>query len=223
MKSPFPKMKMMMMMTIAAALAAGAAQAQTAPDPAAISQALREFLGRHGQVCVGKTDWPIDVSSRDRAMRTRNALQLPAMADAGLVSAREGVVIYRTDDVEEPVPTTRYELTELGRRYYRADRGVGGVGGGDAEMANRKADLCAGQVELDSIVRIEARASEAGQPPKASAEYLYRFMPQPWVESAAIRAVFPTVDTLIREQGRLHMTQGFHFDGERWVADTKLD
>ncbi len=217
-------MKKMMKLLALALLAATCAAHADVPSAnrANLSAALKEFLAQRGEICLAKYDWPIDVSARDRAKRTRDSLQLPVLEREGLVRSREGYVVYKTEGQEaEQVPTRRYELTEQGRRFYRSREIVLHPRGG-AEVVHH-GDLCAGRLELDMIVKITEPQAAPGQTPTASAEYLYRFTPEPWVKSAPVRAVFPMVDTLLQGQGRMPMTQHFHFDGQRWVADAQLD
>lgn len=171
----------------------------------AIAPALDRFLETKGEVCVAKPDWPIDVSARDVAARTRNAIQLPVLERAGLVTAREGYVDWRDEhEAVERVPTRRYELTEAGRQAMKPAR-------------DGRPDLCAGRIEVERIVNVD------GQSDHASVRYLYRFKAEPWVQDADVRRVFPMLDTLLQGQGRMEMQQGFHVDGAAWVADSTVE
>lgn len=203
--------------------ACGCAQAGVPPaNRANLSAALKDFLVQRGDICLAKYDWPIDVSARDVVKRSRDALQLPVLEREGLVRSRDGYVVYKIEGrEEESVPTKRYELTELGRRFYKTREIVSHPR--DGEEIVHHGDLCAGHLELDMVVQITEPQVAPGQTPTASAEYLYRFTPEPWIKSAQVRAVFPMVDTILQGQGRMRMMQNFHFDGQRWVADTKLD
>jgi len=171
----------------------------------AIAPALDRFLAASGEVCVARPDWPVDVSARDVAARTRNAIQLPVLERAGLVASREGYVDWRDEhEAVERVPTRRYELTEAGRQAMKPARGG-------------KPDLCAGRIEVERIVSIDGR--DEG---RASVHYLYRFKAEPWVQHEEVRRVFPMLDTLLQGQGRMEMQQGFHVDGAAWVADSTV-
>lgn len=213
------------------AITAHAAPAATLADPhddassanrANLGQALQAFLAQHGDICLAKYDWPIDVSTRDIEGHSRDSIQLPVMAQQGLVIARPGYVIWKNEaGDEERVSTTRYELTELGRRYFKADHeAVLHPSGGPAVV--RRGDFCAGHLDMLSIAKISEPVVTEGQPRTASVEYRYRFTPEPWVRNEQIRTVFPMIDKIIKEQDTLLMTQRFHFDGQRWVADTTL-
>ena len=197
--------------------------AEAEPTRATLTQALNRFLAERGEICVGKYDWPIDVSARDVAKRSRDSIQLPVLEQQGLVSAREGVVVYKDEAGEESVPTRRYELSEQGQRFYKA-HDVTLHPHGVTEIRHDH-DLCAGRLELDSIVKLEAPhawASSSGSK-SASVSYLYRFKAERWVLNDEVRRVFPMIDMLMQGQGKTPMQQSFHFDGKDWVADTNLD
>ena len=192
-----------------------------APSAEALAPVLDRYLAVHGEICVAKYDWPIDVSARDIASRTRDSIQMPVLERQGLVSSRDGYVVYRDDQGEESVPTKRYMLTEAGERFYKAhDVTLHAPGGGDGATHHR--DLCAGQLELERIVRVNApEANAAAQ--HVSVAYQYRFKAEPWVTPDEVRRVFPMLDTLLQGQGKMEMQQGFHLVGEAWVADTTLE
>ena len=200
------------------------AQADVPINRADLTAALKDFLAQRGDVCLAKYDWPIDVSARDVAQRTRNALQMPVLQREGLVQSRDGYVIYKTEaQAEESVPTQRYELTALGRQFYKIRETVSHPNG--AASVVHHGDLCAGRLELDTITSINEPAMSGEGRRRASVSYLYRFKAAPWAEKEQVRGVFPMLDQLIRSQGRTPMTQSFHLEaqGQRWVADTKLD
>jgi len=211
---------------------AGLAHAATLPvaasDPslanrANLGQALQAFLAQRGDICLAKYDWPIDVSARDDAARTSNALQMPVLEHQGLVTGRDGYVDYRDDETGqvERVPTRRYELTALGRKFFKQRDSAGH--GPDGHVVVHHGDLCAGRLELAAITRIAEPQVAPGQPRTASVSYRYRFTAAPWAATATTRAVFPMIDLLIRKQDSLEMTHRLHFDGQRWVADAQLE
>ncbi|HEY4080006.1 MAG TPA: hypothetical protein VGM81_04855 [Burkholderiaceae bacterium] len=205
--------------TLSCACLAGTATDNADPTRKALTTALKTFLAQRGDICLAKYDWPIDVSARDVVAKTRDAVQMPAMEQLGLVKASEGYVVYKTDDrPEEEVPTRRYELTERGRSFYKTRETVSHPHTGQ-NLAHH-GDLCAGHLGLDSIVHVDVAE---GSMPRANVSYLYSFAPEAWVKNEQIRQVFPMLDTLIKGQGKQAMTQRFHFDGKAWVADTELD
>ena len=200
---------------------AARAEGPARPSGAELEQALRELLAQRGEICLARYDWPIDVSARDVAAGTRDAVQLPVMERQGLVVSEEGFVVYRTGDKEEKLPARRYRLTDLGRRSYEARETISRQPGG--AVVTHHGDLCAGHLDLAEVVGVRVPAAIDGAPPTASVSYRYRFTPEPWVDHEAMRRVFPMLDRLLRGQGQLEMTQHFHFDGRAWVADSAID
>ena len=63
--------------------------APTQPNRTAVTIALRDYLAKQGNFCLGKFDWPIDVSERDFQMGTRDAVQMPVLEKLGLVVSSE--------------------------------------------------------------------------------------------------------------------------------------
>ena len=210
-------------LTVLAALfcTAGFAADVSQPSRATLTTALENFLSEHGDVCVAKYDWPIDVSLRDVDNRTRDAVQMPALEQQGLVKSSDGYVVYKTDGREEKVPTRRYELTDLGRRYYKVRETLSHPHPGKTLVHH--ADLCAGHLSLDAIVQMNAPTRVGNSAPTASVSYRYRFTPDAWVQNEQIWRVFPMLETLMQGQGKMEMTQKFHFDGRAWVPDTEID
>src|ERR1700741_844748 len=89
------------------------------PNKKMLETALTKYLAKQGDLCVGKFDWPIDISQRDVESSTRDAVQLPVMEKLGLVaSSSESVMRKGEGDVETPVPVQRYVLTDAGKKFY---------------------------------------------------------------------------------------------------------
>ncbi len=192
-----------------------------APSAAELTQALREFLSQRGDICLSKYDWPIEVSARDVATGTRNAVQLPVMERQGLVESENGFVVFKDGDKEEKVPARRYRLTDLGKRSYKARETRSRAR--DGGEVTHHGDLCAGRIVLSEWVWIRVPAVPGGGRDTAIASYRYRYQPEPWVDNEAIRRVFPMIDQVIKGQGSLEMMQRFHFDGVNWVADAVIE
>jgi hypothetical protein len=71
----------------AAAASSSASSTKPVVDQAGMKAGLTRYLTGYGQLCVGKYDWPITVKAQDLENGQRDAVQLPAMAQAGLVTA----------------------------------------------------------------------------------------------------------------------------------------
>lgn len=191
--------------TILLAAFSASAFAADAPVPTKqnLSAVLQRYLADHGQLCVGKYDWPITVTQQDVANGDRNAVQMPAMLQAGLVQAlptSDGVLTYR--------------LTETGQRYYwpRAINRRDGVPG-QTEVH----DFCAGRLTLDHLVRWTPPV-RVGDDYEATATYTYAVAPAAWTANPQLQQVFPMIARVIKGQHSAELAQRVRFHDGRWDA-----
>jgi hypothetical protein len=130
----------------------GACHGKPAPDPNAanrnnFTRGMVAYLAARGELCLGK-EFPLDVTEREFQLRARNAVQMPALEHLGLVTSSAAMGQITTEDGPVAVPVTRFELTETGRHYYRAQSGVG-------EGPRAHGDLCVAKLSLDKVVSWE--------------------------------------------------------------------
>src|SRR5260221_14794375 len=118
------------------------------PAPPGLRAALEKYLQESGNLCLGKFDWPIEVSERDRQTGARDAVQMPILEKMGIVSS--SVVEKRDEGADHAVTVTRYELTGAGRKYYLA-RETTNVGA-DGKTIVHHGDFCAAKLSLDKII-----------------------------------------------------------------------
>lgn len=187
-----------------AALSANAS-ATEAPVPTTknLSAVLKRYLAEHGQLCVGKYDWPITVTPQDAANGERNAVQLPAMVQAGLVQVlptSDGVLTYR--------------LTETGQRYYWP-RTINRRDGTPGQMEVH--DFCAGRLTLDHLVRW-TQPVRVGDAYEATATYTYAVAPAAWTADPRLQQVFPMIARVIKGQHSATLAQRVRFTDGRWEA-----
>jgi hypothetical protein len=191
----------------AALLAACAPVAEpTAANEANFTEAMHAYLARRGDLCVGRSSWPVVVTREEAAMGSRNALQLPVLERLGLVHA----TVVRVDAGAE---ARRYDLTEAGARFYLAraphKRDTG------QPMADR--DFCAARLSLAHVVRWEPPTSRA-----AGAEtvvtYTYHIAPAAWATDPEARQVFPMVDRLLRGAGTMELKEAMVLTPTGWEA-----
>ncbi|MES2129330.1 MAG: cytochrome c peroxidase, partial [Pseudomonadota bacterium] len=175
------------------------------PNEATMAQALRNYLGKQGDLCVGKFEWPIDVAPGDAEAGSRDAVQLPVLERLGLVAATSGSV-QRKDGAL--VPVQRYALTEMGKRYY-VRRPMTTLTP-DGKPIVREGDLCVGKLQLDKVMAW-AQAS-------STVSYTYRLDVAPWMQDPAARKVFPMVDYIVQGQGKLKMEQRLRLADGQWQA-----
>lgn len=196
------------------ALAGACTQAATSPsappvaDKAAVGAALHRYLAARGQLCIGKYDWPITVTPQDVENGQRNALQLPAMLDAGLVLATPG----------EGGAVT-YALSDTGRRYY-LPRQVERRDGASGQMAVR--DVCAGQLTLEQVVQSTPPVL-VGTQWESTASFTYAIAPAPWTANPRMQQVFPMVARVIKGQHGAKLAQRLRFVDGKWEAVVAIE
>ncbi|MBT2334014.1 hypothetical protein J7E49_08865 [Variovorax paradoxus] len=169
-----------------------------------LTAAMNAYLAQKGDLCLGKTRWPIDVPQREAGTRARNAVQMPVLEHVGLVSASTAT-IEDAKEGERPTEITvmRYALTEEGRKYFHTRETQG--------------DFCAAHLALDKIVGWEARKDEKD----ASAvvvTYTYKIDAAPWTGDADVQKAFPMVDRVVRGAGTMQLKQNFKHTGNAWVS-----
>lgn len=196
--------------------------AAAAADDLAARDAVRGYLAQHGNLCLGKMDWPVDVSELDRRARGRDALQMPVLESLGLVTSHaatamrvEGVGV-REEGAAVPVAVTRYELTASGRQWLRP-REVIAPNGPQGDRVVRREDLCVATLGLDRLT------SWKTAPDAAIASYTYTADAAPWSHSPEFRRVFPLVAGLLDGERRDALRQRFARVDGRWVASGLAD
>ena len=178
------------------------------PDPTALHRELVKYLAKQGQLCLGKFDWPIDVSQQDFQENTRDAVQMPVLEKLGLVTSTvaETPRLGIDDNAVHTVAVKRYELTQAGRKSYVEKDITRG------QVQHHK-DLCVAKLSLDKIVRWEP--TELGQ---GTVFYTYHVTAVPWALSADALKVFPMIDKIIKGEGTLQLSQRMQLIKEGWIA-----
>jgi hypothetical protein len=183
-------------------------------DHASVAKAMEGYFEKRGDLCLAKSDWPIDVALEEGRSGSRNALQMPALERVGLVESSKALVERSAEDGSKSVANvTRYRLTAIGNRYYlpRAPHRY--------PSSNRYAaaghDLCAVRLSLDKIVGWESPAAGARE---AVVTYTYKVVPAPWTGDAGVRQVFPVVDNIIRGAGILQLKETLVLSDGGWEA-----
>jgi len=192
---------------LAASACAGAAQ-PPATDQASVGTALTRYLAGNGQLCVGKYDWPITVTAQDADNGQRDAVQLPAMADAGLVQATPG-----------DAGAVTYALSTAGRLWYlprQVARRDGIPGIKDVH------DFCAGRLRLERVVQWTP-PSLVGDHYETTARYTYAIDAAPWTATARLQQVFPMIARVIKGQHSAQLAQRLQFVDGRWDAVVTID
>ncbi|MDB5803766.1 MAG: hypothetical protein JWN73_1088 [Betaproteobacteria bacterium] len=205
---------------VPAAQAARPAQ-PTAPSRAAMAVAVAKYLAQHGDFCIGKFNWPIDVplAEFESTLPTRDTTQMPVLENAGLVASSTATVERRegeegAQDVKQ-VPVRRYQLTEAGERYYLKKKMVSaGLAG---QPVVHGGDFCAGRLSLDRVVGMEKPVLVDGQA-ETTVTYTYRINAFPWARDEDLQGVFPMVARVVKGEHSMQLKQRFRHVGNQWVA-----
>ena len=175
--------------------------------------AVNGYLDKRGDLCLGKYDWPIEVSAQEIQTGGRNAVQLPVLEKLGVVRSKAVSADDHSQQGEAPLVVRRYELTETGKKYYLKREGAG--------KAEHPADFCAAKLSLDKIVAWEVH--EHGAQSEAVVTYTYRVDAAPWAMDADAQRVFPAVARVLSGAGRAQLREAFTRTGQGWAAKDSLD
>jgi hypothetical protein len=169
--------------------------------------ALQTYLSSHGDMCIGKFTWPIDVSYRDAQARSANSLQMPVMQKMGLVSAQQ------IEGQGEPV--MRYQLTDAGRKFYvhKPMQSLTPQGG----LLTHDGDFCYGHLQLDQVIGWSRVQQVAGQS-QTVVTYTYRIDAASWTRNADMRRVFPMVAMIVDSGGVLQLKQTVRLGDKGWAG-----
>jgi hypothetical protein len=202
-----------------------AANAQ--PTARELTAAVTRYLSDHGDLCVGKFNWPRVVTQADQEAHTNDAVQLPVLERLGLVESTEISVpatatpaSWTAGQDKQTAPAAaatarRYALTAKGRSYYlQKKRTTLGVHGQPVEHDK---DLCVGSLTLDKVVRWSAPEAVHGHP-EAVVRYTYHVKAADWMADPEARQVFPVMDRIIRNQDNMLMSVNVKLLNGRWVS-----
>ena len=196
------------------ATAMGATPAQ--PNRKVLAAALDKHLQQHGDLCLGKFDWPIDVSDKDIASGGRDAVQMPALERIGLVvSSTESMSRMQEGQVEQMVSVRRYALTDAGKRFYLHRETTSKASSGKEVL--HQGDFCAGKLSLSTLVRWD-KPVLVGEHQETTASYTYTFKAADWTRDPEVRKVFPMVQRIIDGAGTMELKQGLRLTKNAWVA-----
>lgn len=196
---------------VALVVLAGCGARQPEANLPNLTAAMNAYLAKKGDLCLGKTQWPIDVPQREAGTRARNAVQMPVLEHLGLVSASTAKVEdAKEGEAHAEIVVTRYALTEEGKKYFHTRETQG--------------DFCAAHLTLDKVVGWEARPDGKGANGKADASavvvtYTYRVDAAPWTGDADVRNAFPMVDRVVRGAGSMQLKQNFRRTDSGWVPE----
>jgi len=201
-------------LTVAAACRAKT-ESKTDPTRAAFEHGLQAYLARHGDLCVGRPRWPIDVPAGTEG--TADTVQLPVLEQLGLVTST--VIQVRSGGVATPFQARRYRLTSAGHQLY-LDRDTGRPAAPDDARAPERADLCFATVTLDKVARWEIQ--KEGPATTALVSYTYHAAAPAVARDPRLGRVFPAVARLLSGDGKAELVEGFTLTSSGWTANELL-
>ncbi|WP_157522326.1 hypothetical protein [Mitsuaria sp. 7] len=173
---------------------------------------MQAYLAKRGDLCLAKTEWPIDLTQREIDAGARNALQMPVLERLGLASSTVAEVDVKDDnEVSHHMKVRRYALTETGRQFYVTREQPRPDGGKEA-----RGDFCAAKLSLDKVVHWELGGE--GKDRHAVVSYTYQVKAAPWTGDAELQKVFPVVAQVIRGAGSAQLQETFKKTETGWVA-----
>ncbi|CAG2129336.1 hypothetical protein D3C81_840910 [compost metagenome] len=202
-------MKPILFASLAALAVLAGCSAPDAPNEANFRAALEKQLEAHGDLCIGRHRWPVDVPDLPVAGTLRDGIQMPALEHAGLVAHTRAEMTLRHQNGEtETVKALRYDLTDKGRGFVNAHPKTAAKGADTAEP-----DLCYGHVRVNKVTGWDTpKASGSGSDDKpahatATVRYTYMLDPAPWASDAAVQGAFPVLARVVRGSGTMALTQ----------------
>lgn len=191
-------------------------------DEKPLRHALQGYLSKQGSVCLGKFDWPIDVTESDFKDRTRDAVQMPVLEKLGLVTSSDITANRPTeaDPGAEAVTVKRFELTGAGKKYYVPKEAIT-RGAGYSQVEHHR-DLCVAHLSVDKVVRWDESPAQDGLR-QGTILYTYHATVADWARSPSALQVFPMIDRLIKGEGTLQLEQRMRLDKGGWSAVIGLD
>src|SRR6185312_13117426 len=131
-------------LALAALVSVPACQSKKAPpSPDDLTKPMNDYLAARGELCIGKSVWPIDVTTRELQGGSRNALQMPVFERLGFVTSADArATIDNGDDGKVEVDVKRYSLTPEGQKYMHP-------------RTPKESDFCVARLSLDKITRVD--------------------------------------------------------------------
>ena len=200
------------------ALGTSFANAASVPDRAEAAIVVARYLADHGDFCLGKMDWPVDISALDERAHSRDVVQMPVLESLGLVRSSAATAMrVEGPDAQEggppvPVAVRRYELTPRGERFMR-DREVM-VARAEGDLRVHRRDLCAAHLALAEVVAVAPGAA----PGAFVATYTYEAQTAPWATAADFQRAFPMAARVVDGSRRMQLKQAFEWSDGAWHA-----
>jgi hypothetical protein len=183
-----------------------------APNAANFKEAIDAYLMKHGEACevIGR-QFPIDVTRPEKSEEYGIGTKLEALEQAGLVHFREttAVVHGMLDPLRRSAPAQpvkRYELTDVGKKYFREIPGALGHTSG----------FCYGQISVDAIVKWTERVN-VGASSQTEVTYTYEIVDAAaWSKNQAVQREFPDIRTTVNGASKATEVVGLQLTSKGW-------
>ncbi|WP_432262978.1 hypothetical protein [Cupriavidus sp. TMH.W2] len=215
--------KTVILLMVSGSLGVAACGSKTDPSEKNFGAALSQYFEKKGDLCLGLTEWPIDLSEADlrvqKSWPTGTAARMAALEQAGLVQGamteveRQSFFGNRTNKFT----VKRYTLTDAAKPYYHEkDVSVMTLGGGAKTV--KQGDLCYGKTTLDKVVKWEG-PMKLGDYQEARVTYQYQINGLAnWVKRPEIRTTFPQLAKMVDGAGKDALTHAVKLTSLGWEA-----
>ncbi|MBB5192538.1 hypothetical protein HNQ50_003282 [Silvimonas terrae] len=185
------------------------------PSAAVFTSGMQDYLAQKGHFCLGKTDWPINITPNQAAAGEPDALQLPVLQKLGIVTFKDVMIRYDSPGKSEVLPTHQYSLTPEGEKYYLKQDFTYARTNGSKQV--RHGDLCAATLTLDQIVGWEPPHDENGHKTTA-VTYTYKVESAPWASDPDLARVFPMLSRVIHGDRQMQLKEVFTLTDKGWKS-----
>jgi hypothetical protein len=174
--------------------------------------AVSDYLDAHGDMCIGKVRWPIDITKPEADSHSANSIQLPVLQKVGLVSM--------TPLQGAAIPTMRFALTAEGEKFYLHKKMTSVASESAAQVHD--GDLCYGKLHLDQVIGWEKPRDENGQL-RTAVTYTYSINAAPWTKNPDVQRVFPVVAMVVKSGGVLQLKQVVALTKDGWKGQQAVE
>lgn len=208
---------------VAVGLLVGACGSKIDANAKNFGAALSQNLEKTGELCLGQTTWPVEVTEMDvvmaKSIANAKAAQMRALESAGLASSAEAQVEMMGmfgKPTGGSLKVWRYTLTDAGKQYYREKEvSVYTIAGPAKAM---QGDLCYGKQALDKVVKWEG-PMKLGDYQEARVTYAYKIENLAgWAGKPEVQQAFPNVRRQMEGVGKGDSQHAVKLTSEGWEA-----
>lgn len=202
------------------ALMLGGCQTNAANDTN-FTAALQKHFEAHGDLCIGRHAWPVDVPDLPMASGLRDGIQMPALEHAGLVAHVPAEMTWpHRDGTSETVKALRYDLTDKGRTFVKAHPMTAARVPAAGATSTTDSDVCYGTIRLGKVVDWEKPHKADGDAGKeaTTVRYTYMFDAAPWTADPLVQKAYPVLATVVKGSGSMVLSQDMVQTDSGWIA-----